>query len=362
MPYFIGIVFMKPEKVLFNACKIMYEKMIEMDKVYSGFSESDFESVLEYADEDFLKSIRFVFTEEHLLDFDLDTHNKFRECNNSLWGSLLDSLQRYISFITWLIQSNNQNFLPKQNDPKESVRIVVLNLFARCCLIGKEILCLLRNGYPDAAISRWRTLNEVANTLYFIMNNGTDCAVKYLDHYIIDEYNTQKVLKDSKRNNPDKLNHIDFDEEVFNELQTRKSELVSKYGSKFASDYGWIDGFVPDTGRYGVRTIEKHAGMEHISPFSKLANHSVHSSSLSMTASLSSDEKNIMQIGSSNNGLLLPIDCTICTLHSVTTKVLKYYSSINSELQKTNQLSIIILEYQFHEIRRALSEKHKSIK
>lgn len=348
---------MKPEKVLFDACKIAYEKMIEINKDNSGFSESDFESVVEYADEDFLKSIRFFFTEEHLLDFDSDTHNEFILRNKSIWGSLLDLLQRYISFITWLLESNNKNFLTTDNEPKNSVRVVVVNLFARCCLISKEILCLLRNGYPDAAISRWRTLNEVANTLLFIMKNGTDCAVKYLDHYIIDEYNTKKTLKNSKINNARKLEHIDFDEEYFIELESRKLQIVRKYGSKFDSDYGWIDGFVPDKGRYGVRTIEKYAGMEHISPFSKFANHSVHSSSLSMSSSLSSDETHIIQIGSSNNGLLLPIDCTVCTLHSVAIKVFKYYLDINSELQKTNQLSIIILEYQFNELRRVMSEK-----
>jgi hypothetical protein len=43
----------------------------------------------------------------------------------------------------------------------------LVSLHARALLISREILCLLYGGFPDGALSRWRSLHEIAVTAVF---------------------------------------------------------------------------------------------------------------------------------------------------------------------------------------------------
>jgi Family of unknown function (DUF5677) len=38
---------------------------------------------------------------------------------------------------------------------------ILIKLHARSCQVAEEILCLLRNGFADGAIARWRTFHEI---------------------------------------------------------------------------------------------------------------------------------------------------------------------------------------------------------
>lgn len=51
----------------------------------------------------------------------------------------------------------------------ESFRWKLLRKFLeQGCLVTSEIVVLLQNGYPDAALSRWRTIHELAVVLLFL--------------------------------------------------------------------------------------------------------------------------------------------------------------------------------------------------
>lgn len=67
-------------------------------------------------------------------------------------------------------------------------------LHGRACQIFSEILCLMKNGYADAALARWRTLYEISIISDFIKTEGENVAKSF---YLSNshDYNWAKVAK-----------------------------------------------------------------------------------------------------------------------------------------------------------------------
>ena len=347
---------MNSQNLLRKAIKHKYNDMFDNGRLSEKFTDDDLEQVIDLASSDFLSSIDFFFIGDYLSKFELENQNEFRNKNEEIWGELFRLLNSYVSFSIWTNQINQKYFTKNPIFSDHELINVLFSLHARTCLISKEILVLLKSGYPDAAISRWRTLNEFCTTLYFIISNGNECAKRFLDHSLIDRYNSQKILKAQKDKYPKKLNHIEFDIDNYHDLCKEVDKLKKVYGSIFTSDYGWIDGFVQKAKKYGYRTIERAVELDHLQPFSKLANHYVHSSSESMFYSLSSENGEDINFEGSYKGLAFPLDCTLVSMNVVNNKVLSYLAESDNELKSNNTLAVLILDFYFHEIRFKLSK------
>jgi len=62
----------------------------------------------------------------------------------------------------------------------KSKEFALLNIHARACQQFSEILCLLKNGFPDGAFARWRSLFELNVYASFISINDEDIAMAYI--------------------------------------------------------------------------------------------------------------------------------------------------------------------------------------
>ena len=56
---------------------------------------------------------------------------------------------------------------------------VLTRLHARACQVAAEILTLLRDGFADGAMARWRTLHEIAVVAMFVRERGDGMAERY---------------------------------------------------------------------------------------------------------------------------------------------------------------------------------------
>ena len=61
-------------------------------------------------------------------------------------------------------------------------------LHARACQVTSEVIILLKSGFADGAIARWRTLHEIAATASFINQHGESVAERYLKHDAIESF------------------------------------------------------------------------------------------------------------------------------------------------------------------------------
>lgn len=104
-----------------------------------------------------------------------------------------------------------------------------IKIYEQCVRIGFEIFSLIESGYDDAAISRWRTLDEytvIANVLH--KRNDNLLAERYIQHSKVFAY---KALS--------KLQENTSEEFITEEINRERTLLLAKYGDSFKNDYGW---------------------------------------------------------------------------------------------------------------------------
>ena len=113
---------------------------------------------------------------EEMVDVQLEESRAFEERNHGRWKKPLDLLSAM-----WIACSELSE--EHAHEGPVSVDKVVFDTLAhlqpRALLIASEIQCLLRGGFADGAMTRWRSLHEVVTTAIFIKKHGSESALKY---------------------------------------------------------------------------------------------------------------------------------------------------------------------------------------
>jgi hypothetical protein len=212
-------------------------------------------------------------------------------------------------------QSGQQVFIDLEKDIKkgklqDSSTLRLSSLFhARACQLLCEIINLIRAGFADAALTRWRTLHEMHVLISFIIQEGDCVAERYLDHETIESYKAAKDYRDCY----DRLGFdpiSDADIKVLKDVQT---QLVTKYGKAFAGNYGWAAdalGIKKPT----FKDIAAATNTDHLKSHYRLASHGVHANPKGILCRLSQPNcKAALIAGPSVYGLAEPITCTVVT-------------------------------------------------
>jgi hypothetical protein len=155
-------------------------------------------------------------------------------------------------------------------------------LTARACRISEEILVLLKAGYGQGGMARWRALHEVAVVATFIQENGDACAERYFKHEAVESWRAAKEFQGhaaalgAEPNTP----------EVMASLEEEYDAVVAEYGLQFAGHYGWAyDALRTNDAKAEANfpTIEKRAGLDHFRPYYRLASHPSHAKAKGIT-------------------------------------------------------------------------------
>jgi hypothetical protein len=133
----------------------------------------------------------------------------------------------------------------------EGKSILVYNL-RRALLLTGEILILLRNGYPDGAMSRVRTLSELVVCTFFITNIlaqkiELNIAEQYIEHewvrrrqFLKGELEIIKGIEKSSGTSSAITSKRKLIEKEITEATAAIKEAKKKYGSDFSiPEYGW---------------------------------------------------------------------------------------------------------------------------
>lgn len=146
----------------------------------------------------------------------------------------------------------------------QRVFVVLNRLHARGCRIAEEILVLLKNGYGQGALARWRTLHEVTCTAIFIAEHDEDVAERYLLHEVVESW---QAMKDYERC----ASALDYEPLAEGELEHAREQvdrLIEQFGKAFKEPYGWAaDALARDPGVKGVSgfaAIEKAVELNHL--------------------------------------------------------------------------------------------------
>lgn len=194
---------------------------------------------------------------------------------------------------------------------------VLTRLHARACQISEEIVCLLESGFADGAMARWRTLHEISAVSSLIGQHGEELAERYIEHDAIEsaraarQYQTHHVRLGQEAIAPDEIA----------EIEERSKTLTAKYGKHFGAANGWAAKHLGMAEPTFAQIIEA-AGIDHLSPYYRLASHNVHANPKGIFFKLGIiGEAEVLLAGSSNAGLADPGHSTAISLMQITTSV-----------------------------------------
>lgn len=155
------------------------------------------------------------------------TDTTFLAIHRQVWGKALDELNMLIDLCTFL--GSEATFLGKY------YKFTALRrLHARSCQVAKEIVVLLRHGFADGAISRWRSLYELMVITSFLHRQDSEVAKRFLEHAEIDDYRLS-VKWENLWLNDDVLSK----QKRAARYASWESRLKTKYGKFSEKDYLW---------------------------------------------------------------------------------------------------------------------------
>ena len=149
---------------------------------------------------------------------------------------------------------------------------------ARICQLGHEIISLVKSGYAEAALSRWRSMHEMHVISSFILELGGDIAVRYLDHEACESLRASREYNQ----HADVLGFVPLNGDEMSLLEQTVSSLSEKYGSSFRRNYGWAAAAL-DKQNPTFADIEKAAGYDHLRGYYRMASHGVHANPKCLT-------------------------------------------------------------------------------
>jgi len=102
-------------------------------------------------------------------------------------------------------------------------------------------------------------------------------------------------------------------------MEKTKTELCARFGKGFSKEYGWA---ADRTKIITFKDLENEVGINHLRPYYKMANISIHAGPKGIRFSLGSPNNNIIPVGASNMGLADPGMNTVISLLNMNTALL----------------------------------------
>jgi hypothetical protein len=209
----------------------------------------------------------------------------------------------YLELIEILSRELGALFSKHIDDNKErALTDFLLHQHIRACFTYSEIIYLIKGGFGTGAITRFRSLHELAVISEFVVENGDDAAECYFDYLPVMQ---MKDLIYQERIVGESLD----DEKVREELRIHLRKITEKRGKDFTnlqerSDYIWAKKYLRTGQNASFNQIRKCINRKHgLKPY-KIASNNIHSAPKSIISSLSTPD-GIFGSGASNIGVSL---------------------------------------------------------
>lgn len=265
---------------------------------------------------------------------------RLREDNRNQEQSFQAHIQQEYGFIfyhmdlIYLLSIELGEFIFDKISSNNTVNYLFKLKHIRACSIFAEILHLLKGGYGTGAMTRYRSLHELAVVSEFVHNNGQAAAEAYLDYTEVMKAKDARYLLTLYGNDIELIKAISrFEQDV-------KPNLEEKYGEKFVDiksfhDFEWARTFLNmkphrnPTFNQIRNKINRDKGREQY----KLSSNNIHSAPKSLISTLGS-WNGFPIAGASNVGIAEPGSWAVYELQQMNTILMK----LTQETEETNVL------------------------
>lgn len=249
----------------------------------------------------------------------LRDHNKhdggFRKRSYKRWKSGLDKLKMFIVMSQELGSTFNQrarSLAVAEHNYKFEATVA---LHARSVRVANEILALLREGFPDGALSRWRTLHELAVVATFLTKNDKEVSKRFIAHRGIV---SAKALKQYVEFLP-RSNMTPLEPGAMDAAEAARAALLSEFGKEFDEAMGWAFPIISKPKKINLFDLEVATGLDHWRPRFRWASDDIHVGAKPYHASLGAAEtpldKPVLLTGRSNSGFTDPAHMCVISLN-----------------------------------------------
>lgn len=230
----------------------------------------------------------------------------------SIWNQPLAVLEQMLCAANLYGSRLLRQAQPAPGDHMTKLSEVLIRLYSRVCRTGREVIDLLRGGYPEGAMTRWRLMHEGAVVAMFVAKHGEDAAVSYSSHEVIEasEY-MECYMRYAKE-----YGLKPYSNEERKALTARRKEVLRDKKKDYCSNWGWVADWVPNPSFEGIaRDVDMLVPYECLY---KMANHTTHATAKSLGAILGQPSPDTILAGPTAYGLGIPLQCAARSLLAVT--------------------------------------------
>lgn len=295
----------------------------QLDKTGNAYTIED---VIDKATNIFLKLSKP--NEKTHLEEHRKNHQDFIDRNFTRWEAGLDQLE--LLYITsqeaaHSFQEHYISFPELENDPLLGV---LMRLHANALRITSEIIHLIKGGYADGALARWRSLFEISVTSLIIHKYGRQAAIDYIKHGNI---KTVEGIEEYQKT-AEKMNLEPYSQDEIEQAIALKETLSEGDGY-----WHWAR---KHTGFAKLEKLRELVGLGHWSHNYKLASRNIHADYSEMRSLLGMEEatEDLLLVGQSNSGMTLPAHITSIMLNQITMCFITAYINEETNLDYNNSM------------------------
>ena len=277
---------------------------------------------------------------------------QFEKNLNTYWGRPLNLLELFIQAVTEASVEFTRAHHDEAVASDDEVHNALTRLLGRGCLVARATLTLLRGGYPDDAIARWRSLHELAITAIIIGEHGQELAERYMLHAAVESY---KLASDFPALEA-MVGRDALPPGEFEKLKAERDRLVERFGKSFGRDLGWaaciFDGKVPT-----MMQIEKRVGLQDLRALYRWASDNVHPSVLGTMSKLGLDlhKDEAHLVLPSMTGLAPPGGLTAMSLFLIAG------AALSTKRTDDNRVTLSVLNHLLNEVGEAFANTNVEI-
>lgn len=315
-------------------------------EMFASFSESALKSVLKSPSERLLHETNERDAFVRRLEF--------------TWAQAFRLLDVQISLCIEIGAARNDWLRKKRRRSKDRVVVdVITRLHGRAASVAGEVQALLRNGFADGALSRWRTMHELTVTAMFVAQYGPDVAERFAAHVHADSIKAARQYQ----NFASILGFRQISAKEQSDLDATARELEQQYGKCFLGDYGWAAEALRNP-RPTFASIEASVDLDRLRPYVKLASNTVHASAKGTFFRLGvQNGSDAILAGASNFGLDEAGRLVALSLSQITSVLLMLHPNTDSIVwcRVLNALSSKV-EKQFIKIQRRIEREERQFR
>ena len=226
------------------------------------------------------------------------------------WGKAIDQLE-IVWATCWETGAKfNATHRPKAAQSSDYRFEALTHLHARGLLTAREIICLVEGGFPDGALSRWRTLHEIAVTAQFLKQEDVKISYRYLASF---HHNARNAALQHNRH-ASRMNLEPFTPKELALLEKRVKEFGGPGGLK---KYDWALPALPPGRPPTFEAVEFATKMHRWRPYYTWSSQPVHAAFRPARNSASESPKPILLAGPSDSGHVNPLQLTALSLASL---------------------------------------------